>query len=63
MATRPAYRRRGIALALVRELGAWAKSLGDRDIFLQVMSENDGAKSLYRMAGFEFAYRYHYRVK
>jgi ribosomal protein S18 acetylase RimI-like enzyme len=63
MATRPAYRRRGIALALVRELGAWAKSLGDRDIFLQVMSENDAAKSLYRMAGFEFAYRYHYRVK
>ena len=63
MATRPAYRRRGIALALVRELCAWARDLGDRCAFLQVMGDNEGAKALYRQAGFKFEYGYHYRVK
>jgi ribosomal protein S18 acetylase RimI-like enzyme len=63
MTTRERYRRRGIGLALVRELCAWAESRGDRGVFLQVMRENDAAKELYRKAGFAWAYGYHYRVK
>jgi ribosomal protein S18 acetylase RimI-like enzyme len=63
MATRPAYRRRGIALALVRTLCEWSRQLGDGCAFLQVMAENEAAKGLYRRVGFEFEYGYHYRVK
>jgi ribosomal protein S18 acetylase RimI-like enzyme len=63
MATRERYRRRGIALALVREICAWAATRGDRHVFLQVMRENEAAKELYRKVGFEWAYGYHYRVR
>jgi ribosomal protein S18 acetylase RimI-like enzyme len=63
MATRPAYRRRGIGLALVRALCEWSRELGDGCAFLQVMTENQAAKGLYRRVGFEFEYGYHYRVK
>jgi N-acetylglutamate synthase len=63
MATRERYRRRGIGLALVRELCAWAEARGDRHVFLQVMRENEAAKELYRKVGFARAYGYHYRVR
>jgi ribosomal protein S18 acetylase RimI-like enzyme len=63
MATRTTHRRRGVGLALVRELCAWAVEQADQRIFLQVMTENEAAKKLYRKMGFEFAYRYHYRVR
>lgn len=62
MVTRAEYRRRGIGLALVRELCAWAAGRGDGRVYLQVMRENDAAKGLYRKAGFGLGYRYHYRV-
>ena len=62
MATREAYQRRGIGLALVRELCNWAETRGDRHVFLQVMRENEAAKQLYRKVGFARAYDYHYRV-
>jgi ribosomal protein S18 acetylase RimI-like enzyme len=63
MATRTTHRRRGVGLALVRELCAWAIERADQHIFLQVMTENEPAKKLYRTVGFESAYRYHYRVR
>jgi ribosomal protein S18 acetylase RimI-like enzyme len=63
MATRQAHRRRGIGLALVRNLCAWAAERGDEHVFLQVMRENEAAKGLYRKMGFARAYGYHYRVK
>jgi ribosomal protein S18 acetylase RimI-like enzyme len=63
MATREVYRRRGIGLALVRELCNWAVTRGDRHVFLQVMRDNEAAKELYRKVGFARAYDYHYRVK
>jgi GNAT superfamily N-acetyltransferase len=63
MATREAYRRRSIGLALVQNLCAWATERGDQHIFLQVMRENEAAKGLYRKAGFAWGYGYHYRVK
>jgi ribosomal protein S18 acetylase RimI-like enzyme len=63
MATRPVYRRRGIGLALVRELCEWSSEQGAECAFLQVMTENEAAKGLYRRVGFGFEYGYHYRVK
>jgi ribosomal protein S18 acetylase RimI-like enzyme len=63
MATRPTHRRRGVGLALVRELCAWTVERADQRIFLQVMTENEAAKTLYRKVGFESAYSYHYRVR
>jgi ribosomal protein S18 acetylase RimI-like enzyme len=63
MSTRPAFRRRGIAAALLDTLCAWAAGRRDGRMFLQVMCENEGAKALYRRAGFGLAYRYHYRVR
>lgn len=63
MATRPAYRRRGIGLALVHALCAWSGEQGDQCAFLQVMAENQAAKGLYQQVGFGFEYGYHYRVK
>jgi ribosomal protein S18 acetylase RimI-like enzyme len=63
MTTRPNFRRRGLASALLGEVAAWAAARGDAGVYLQVMRENDGAKGLYRNAGFAHAYGYHYRVK
>jgi ribosomal protein S18 acetylase RimI-like enzyme len=63
MATRTEFRRRGIAAAVVRALGAWAFQHGNTGVFLQVMRDNGPAQALYRQAGFGYAYSYHYRVK
>ena len=63
MATRDAFRRRGLGLAMVRDLCAWGAARGDGVAFLQVMARNDAAHGLYRKAGFGRAYAYHYRVK
>lgn len=63
MATLPEHRRRGIGIALVHDLCAWAAERGDHHVFLQVMRENEAAKRLYRKAGFAWAYGYHYRVQ
>ncbi len=63
MSTREAYRRRGIGLALVENLCAWAAQRGNQHVFLQVMRENEPAKALYRKIGFAWGYGYHYRVK
>jgi ribosomal protein S18 acetylase RimI-like enzyme len=63
MTTHPEFRRRGLASALINEVAAWAAARRDAGVYLQVMRENDGAKGLYRKAGFAHAYGYHYRVK
>jgi len=63
MATREKHRRRGVGLAMVRELCAWGVERGDVGAYLQVMVGNEAAWGLYRKVGFAFAYRYHYRVK
>jgi ribosomal protein S18 acetylase RimI-like enzyme len=59
----PDDRRRGIGLALVQSLCAWAAERGDRQVFLQVMRENEAARQLYGKVGFARGYGYHYRVK
>jgi GNAT superfamily N-acetyltransferase len=62
MGTRPEARRRGAATAVLHALSRWAETRGAVHTYLQVEATNDGARQLYVRAGFEIAYRYHYRT-
>jgi GNAT superfamily N-acetyltransferase len=62
MGTRREARRRGAATAVVHALACWAKRHSAARMYLQVEAANDGARQLYARAGFETAYRYHYRT-
>jgi GNAT superfamily N-acetyltransferase len=62
MGTRPEARRRGGATAVLHALAQWAHARGAAHTYLQVEATNDGARQLYVRAGFEIAYRYHYRT-
>jgi GNAT superfamily N-acetyltransferase len=59
MRTAPAYRGRGYAGAILATLGRAAQSRGLSRVFLQVEEANP-ARRIYRRAGFEPAWRYHY---
>lgn len=48
----PAYRRQGLATALLHEAQDWAQKRGVRQIGLQVYSHNQPALALYRHLGF-----------
>jgi ribosomal protein S18 acetylase RimI-like enzyme len=61
MATRPEFRRRGAATAVLRALAGWGRHQGAARAYLQVMDDNLPARSLYARAGFETLYHYHYR--
>lgn len=58
----PAWRRRGVARALIASMAGWARRQQAEFLFLQVESDNQPAHGLYRAARFQPAYRYHYRV-
>jgi GNAT superfamily N-acetyltransferase len=62
MGTRPEARRRGAATAVLHALTRWAQERGATRTYLHVEATNDGARQLYTRAGFETAYRYHYRT-
>jgi GNAT superfamily N-acetyltransferase len=62
MGTRREARRRGAATAVVHALACWAERHAGARMYLQVEAANDGARQLYTRAGFEIAYRYHYRT-
>jgi ribosomal protein S18 acetylase RimI-like enzyme len=47
-----AYRRRGVASALMRTLEAWAKNAGARAILLDTHVTNAEARSLYQALGY-----------
>jgi ribosomal protein S18 acetylase RimI-like enzyme len=57
-----AYRRRGLATAVMAALGAWARERGGHSCVLQVASSNGGALALYERLGFTEHHRYHYRL-
>ena len=52
VAVDPAYRRHGIASALVREILDRAEKMGMESVMLEVRESNVPAKSLYEMHGF-----------
>lgn len=62
MGTRPDARRRGAATTVLHALARWADEHATPRMYLQVEATNDGARQLYTRAGFETAYRYHYRT-
>jgi ribosomal protein S18 acetylase RimI-like enzyme len=63
MRTQPAFRRRGLARAVLLRLAAWARAAGAQRFYLQVEDDNAAALSLYRDVGFVRQYGYHYRER
>lgn len=61
--THAAVRRQGYSFRLMETLLAWAKAQGATHGYLQVMTDNPPALSLYAKLGFKEAYRYWYRSK
>jgi N-acetylglutamate synthase len=58
----PAWRRRGLARALLAALAGWAAAEGATDLYLQVALDNTAARSLYASAGLTDHHRYSYRA-
>jgi GNAT superfamily N-acetyltransferase len=63
VATAAEHRRQGHALAMTAALTAWALSAGARSAYLQVLVDNEPARTLYRSMGFteHHVYAYHAR--
>ena len=53
LAVAPAYRRRGIARALVLALIEQLRKMGSRQLTLEVRASNESAQALYAQLGFE----------
>jgi len=62
MATRPEFRRRGAATAVLYALAEWGQAQGAARMYLQVMEDNTPARALYAGIGFETLYTYYYRT-
>jgi ribosomal protein S18 acetylase RimI-like enzyme len=60
--TDPGYRQRGLAAAIMRELGHWAARLQTRNAYLQVGSANRAAVTAYQRIGFTVHHHYRYLV-
>jgi len=63
MRTQPAFRRRGLAAAILGRLTEWARGAGAHRVYLQVEDHNAVALRLYRGVGFARVYGYHYRER
>jgi len=63
MVTAPAFRRHGLAAAIVGVLAGWASQCGASHAFLQVTDDNDAALAVYAKFGFRTLYTYHYRAR
>lgn len=57
------FRRQGYGAQVVSGLLAWAQTHGAHTAYLQVMTNNPAALSLYAQLGFQESYRYWYRIK
>ena len=55
-------RRRGLGRRLLAEVADWARDRGAASTYLQVQSDNLGARALYAGTGFTVHHAYHYRV-
>jgi GNAT superfamily N-acetyltransferase len=58
----PAYRRRGLATAIIRALSQVAAEQGAEQMYLQVEGVSRDAQMLYARRGFAERHRYHYRL-
>jgi arginase family enzyme/ribosomal protein S18 acetylase RimI-like enzyme len=63
MDTRPEYRRRGVATAVLGAGARWAAEQGADRLYLQVEDDNDVALRLYEKLGFTPSHTYHYRIQ
>jgi GNAT superfamily N-acetyltransferase len=57
------YRGQGIGYRLMQALAGWSLEQGAKNLYLQVIADNDSAVRLYTNIGFTPLYRYHYRCK
>lgn len=62
MQTLPAFRRRGLAQALLGVVAHEAAAQGAGALYLQVETDNAAARALYARCGFRWHHSYHYRV-
>lgn len=53
LATRPDYRRQGVASQLLEACEVFTRRWGFRDIYLHVLEDNVGAQSLYKKLGYQ----------
>lgn len=60
--TDPEERRKGYGTQIVLAILDWAKHLGARNSYLQVVKQNFPARKLYKKIGFKELYQYWYRV-
>jgi len=60
MATLPQFRRQGAASQIIRTLAEWGEQQQAKQLYLQVMSQNETAQAVYARLGFEEIYRYFY---
>ncbi len=56
----PAYRRRGLATAVLQGITRWAGPLGGRRSYLEVVEDNIAALTTYTNLGYQTAYKYRY---
>jgi ribosomal protein S18 acetylase RimI-like enzyme len=54
VAVEPSYRRRGLATALVRQVGRWARDQGLRSLLAEATTKNYPAICFYQKLGFTF---------
>lgn len=59
----PAYRRQGLATAVIAELTRWGAASGAVRSYLQVYSDNTAAVSLYENLGYWVHHQYHNRTE
>lgn len=59
----PDHRNRGIGADIVKAILHWGHSMGARKGYLQVLTDNTQAISVYRKLGFAEIYQYWYRMK
>jgi GNAT superfamily N-acetyltransferase len=59
----PAFRRRGLARAVLRALWAWGRDRGATRSYLQVGADNGAAAALYAHAGYWVHHDYRYRTE
>jgi ribosomal protein S18 acetylase RimI-like enzyme len=62
VATRPGYRRRGLARACLSALAGWSLARGAATAYVAVEQNNEPALALYRLLGFTPVFSYWYRT-